>query len=193
MTTGQFMLRLVNWRRAEFYWNLAAWGVFHVIPLAYGLLVKAIFDELSRGTAAGANAWTLLAILAAAYASRQVTFASAFRLFSRYYLALEAYLRRNLLHYLMLARGSRVLPESPAEAVSRFRDDVNDVVNYAETWIDLGGFALYGIAAISLLFWVDPLIAGIVCTPMLVMVFVMRRLSGVIRITAGACVRLLHA
>ena len=74
MTTSQYMLRLIAWRRAEFFWNVVMWGLFHLIPVAYGLSIKAIFDSLSQGTAAGANAWTFLAILAGCYASRQVIF-----------------------------------------------------------------------------------------------------------------------
>jgi ATP-binding cassette subfamily B protein len=181
MTTSQYMLRLIAWRRAEFFWNVVMWGLFHLIPVAYGLSIKAIFDSLSQGTAAGANAWTFLAILAGCYASRQVIFLLGFRLFARYYLSVQAFLRRNLLDYLMLARGSRVLPESPAEAVSRFRDDVNDLTSYSETWIDSGGFLLYGIVAICVLFWVDPLIAAVVCTPLVGMTLLVRRLSPTIR------------
>jgi ATP-binding cassette, subfamily B, bacterial len=181
MTTTQYMTRLVAWRRAEFFWNLLAWGTFHLLPLASALLIKGIFDALSKNAPAGANAWTLLALLALFYASRQVNFLIGFTLFSRYYLSVQAYLRRNLLEYLMLARGSRVLPESPAEAVSRFRDDTSDIAGYAESWIDAAGFVLYGVAGIALLMWVDPLIAAIVCTPLLAMTLVMRRLSPVIR------------
>ncbi|MBI3680090.1 MAG: ABC transporter ATP-binding protein [Acidobacteria bacterium] len=181
MTTWQYMRRLVAWKRVEFLWNALAWGVFHLIPLAYGLLVKGIFDALSKGESAGANAWTLLAILATAYASRQAAFLCGFRLFSRYYLSVEAFLRRNLLDYLMRARGSRVLPESPSESVSRFRDDVNDIAAYSESWIDFGGFVLYGVAAIGLLLYTDALIATLVSTPLLGMTLVMRRLSPVIR------------
>ena len=103
MTTFETMRRLVAWRRAEFAWNVAAWSVCHMIPLAYGILVKAIFDALSGGAAAGLNAWTVLAILAVAYGSRQGALIFGFRLFSRYYLAVQAYLKRNMLEYLMLA------------------------------------------------------------------------------------------
>jgi len=181
MTTGQYMRRLIAWRRAEFVENVIVWGVFHVLPLCYGLLVKAIFDSLSHRATAGNNAWTFLALLASAYAARQGIFLFSFRLFSRYYLSIQAYLRRNLLDHLMLAPGSRVIPESPAEAVSRFRDDVNDLTSYAETWIDLGGLALYGIAGIGLLLWTNPLTASIVCTPLLGMTLLMRRLSPTIR------------
>ena len=181
MTTGLYLRRLVAWRRAAFFTNVAVWGIFHLVPLSYGLFVKAIFDSLSHRAPAGWNAWTWLAILSAAYGSRQAIFFSGFRLFSRYYLSVQAFLRRNLHEYLMCARGSRVIPESPAEAVSRFRDDVNDIADYAETWIDLGGFALYGVAGIGLLLWVNPLIGAIVCAPLLVTTLMMRTLSGTIR------------
>lgn len=182
MTTLDTMRRLVAWRRAEFACNFAAWGVCHLIPLTYGVLVKAVFDALSGASPAGLNAWTVLAILAVAYASRQGSLVFGFRVFSRYYLAVHAYLRRNLLEYLMLAPGSRQLPDSPSEAVSRFRDDVNDVANYAESWIDLGGHLLFAAGGVGLLVWVDPVIAAVVCAPMVGMALVMRRLSGVIRL-----------
>ncbi len=181
MTTWQYMRRLVSWQRREFIWNCLVWGVFHLIPLSNGLIVRGIFNSLSGAAPAGWNAWTFLTILACSYVARQSSFLVAFRLFSRYYLMAHAFIRRNLLSHLMLAAGSRVLPESPSEAVSRFRDDVNDVVNYAESWIDFGGFALYGAGSIAVLAWIDPLIAAVVCTPLLVMTLVMRRMSPVIR------------
>ena len=175
------MLRLVSWRRAEYIKNVIAWGTFHLVPLSYSLLIKAIFDALSHRAPAGLNAWTFLAILAGAYGARQATFFAGFRMFSRYYLGVQAYLRRNLLDYLMLARGSRVIPESPAEAVSRFRDDVNDVASYSETWIDVWGYALSGASGIAVLLWVNPLIAAIVCTPLAVTALLMRGMSNTIR------------
>ncbi len=181
MTTWQYMRRLVSWQRREFIWNCLAWGAFHLIPLSNGLIVRGIFNSLSGSAAVGWNAWTFLTILACSYAARQGTFLVAFRLFSRYYLTAHAFIRRNLLGHLMLAAGSRVLPESPSEAVSRFRDDVNDVVAYAESWIDFSGFVLYGACSVAVLAWIDPMIAAVVCTPLLVMSVVMRRLSPVIR------------
>jgi ABC-type multidrug transport system fused ATPase/permease subunit len=181
MTTWQYMRRLFSWRRREFLLNCLAWLVFHLVPLANGLIVRAIFNALSGSAPAGLNAWTLLTILACSYAFRQSTFFVAFRLFSRYYLTLQAFLRRNLLEHLMMAAGSRVLPESPSEAVSRFRDDVDDVVNYAESWIDFSGFVLYGICSVAVLAWIDPAIAAIVCAPLFLMSLVMRRLSPIIR------------
>jgi len=181
MTTTEQMLKLVGWRKGEFALNCVAWGVFHLVPLAYAIIIKAIFDSLSGHAPAGFNAWSLVAILAVAYATRQVVFISAFNLFTRYFLSIHALLRRNMLDYLMTARGSRILPESPSEAVSRFRDDVGDVAMYAESWIDSIGFVAYGIVAIGLLIHADPVIGTIVCAPLLLMTLLVRRLSPTIR------------
>jgi ATP-binding cassette, subfamily B, bacterial len=181
MTTTGYMLRLFAWRRAEFVKNCLAWMFFHIVPLTYAMLVKAIFDTLSGRASVGYNPWTLIAILALAYASRQIGFVYCFRLFTRYNQAIHAFLRRNLLDYLMTARGSRILPESPAGAVSRFRDDVEDVRAYAECWVDVWGILTYGVGAIAFLFWIDPVIAAIVCAPLFGMTLLMRLLSPTIR------------
>lgn len=180
-TTWQYMQRLFAYRPAHFAWNVALWAAFHLIPLATGLLIKTLFDVLSGNAAAGLNAWSVLALLGVVYAARQGSFVLAFRAFSSYFLIVQAYLRRNILEHLLLAAGSRVLPESPSEAVSRFRDDVDDIAIYAESYIDMAGFVLYGLSGIALLFTIDPLIAAVVVSPMLGMTLLMRQLSPSIR------------
>src|SRR5262249_1384600 len=181
MTTMGYMLRLLEWRRTEVVKNCLAWMFFHFVPLTYALLVKAIFDTLSGHAPVGHNLWTLIAILASAYGVRQIGFLVSFRLFTRYYLTIQAFLRRNLLDYLMTARGARVLPESPAGAVTRFRDDVDDIGAYTESWIDVWGFFTYGVCAVAVLFWIDPVIATIVCAPPFGITLLMRFLSPTIR------------
>lgn len=181
LTTWQYLFRLIAWRRGQFVWNFVLWGLFHMIPIANGLLIKWIFDALSGRAEAGFNPWTLLVVLAVAYGTRQATFVFAIRAWASYYHYLGSFLRHNLIEYLLMARGSRVLPESPSEVVSRFRDDVDDVVRYVENYVDAGGFVLYGLVGIVLLFVVDPTIAAVVCAPMFAMTLLMRRLSPTIR------------
>lgn len=181
MTTTKYMLRLFAWRRGEFLKTCLVWMFCHTVPLSYALLMKAIFDTLSGQAPAGYNAWTLIAILATAHASRQIALLFGFRLFTRYYLAVQAYFRRNLLDYLMTARGSRILPESPAGAVSRLRDDVDDIADYVEYWTDACGSLIYGVGALAILFWIDPVIAAIVCAPLFAITLLTRSLTPTIR------------
>lgn len=181
MTTAQYILRLCTWRRGEFILNCLAWATFHLLPLVNGLAIRGIFNALSGNAAAGWNAWTMLAVLAGIYAGRQLGFLVGYSLFMRFHLSVAALLRRNLMDHLLRAPGSRRLPESPSEAVSRFRDDVGDVNTYVESWIDFSGFLLYGSGAVLIMAWINPAIAAVVCTPLAIMMFVMRRLSPRIR------------
>jgi ATP-binding cassette subfamily B protein len=181
MTTARFIRRLFGWRRAEFVTNCLARTFFHCVPLTYAVLMKELFDTLSAQERVGYNAWTLIAILAAAYASRQAALVYCYRLSTRYYLSVQMFLRRNLLDYVMTAPGSRVLPESPSEAVSRFRDDVDEIGKYAQSWTEVWGMTGSGVAAIAFVFWIDPPIASIVCGPLIGITLLMRRLSPAIR------------
>src|SRR5690606_34036653 len=108
-------------------------------------------------------------LFAVAAASRSGVFVVGFRAFSAYYMMTQALLRHNMLEYLMQASGSREIPESSSEAVTRFRDDVNDVAEYLENWIDFAGIVGYGVSALGLLFLIDPMITLVACGPMFVM------------------------
>lgn len=181
MTMGQFIRRLFFYRPGPFWLNIALWGLFHVIPLSYGLITKAVFDVLSGQSAAGLNEWTLLALLASAGGIRAAVFHIGITVYFKYYLMLQALVRHNLMEHLITAAGSRTLPESPSEAVTRFRDDVDDLAKYFEQWIDLGGIASYALGSLILMLMTDPLMTLIACAPMLGMTWLMRRLVPVIR------------
>lgn len=181
MTTWQYMKRLIAYRPWYFAWNVLLWGVFHSLPLLSGLMVKLIFDALASGAPAGRSPWTLLALLAAVYGTRATIFGLGIRAFFSLFLDIQALIRRNLMDHLLRAAGSRIVPESPSEAVTQFRDDVEDIARYFEQCIDFTGIAVYAAGAAVLLVAVDPVITLVACGPMILMALLMRRLSPVIR------------
>ncbi|GGJ89452.1 ABC transporter ATP-binding protein [Deinococcus aquiradiocola] len=189
--TLALMRRLFAYRPGLFALNLALWGAFHTLPALFSFAVGRIFDRLNafetlrvggQSTQGALTAvWIMVGVFAAARLSRFAVFLAAFRAFIRIWYTLDALLRRNLLGYLLLAPGSRRLPDTPAEAISRFRDDVEDVAGYTEVWIDSAGFVLYTVVALTLMVRVDPVITLVVCAPLLLMVVVVQRLSPTIR------------
>lgn len=181
MTTWQHMKRLFAYRPVFFVWNCLLWGLFHTIPLSFAVLTKAIFDSLSGGAAVGWNVWTLLVSLATANLSRTGVFLVAAKAFFTYFLMVQALIRRNLIDHVVMSPGSRILPESPSEAVTRFRDDVDDLAKYFEHWIDLAGFALYALGSLVLLLLIDPVITLVACGPMFGMTLLVRRMGPMIR------------
>ncbi|MDV6373381.1 ABC transporter ATP-binding protein [Deinococcus arenicola] len=183
--------RLFAYRPGLFVFNLFMWGMFHVAPALIILAVSRVFGQLDQAeilrnggesvAPAIAAAWVFVAWFAVVRASRFGVFYGAFRAFIEFWYTLDALVRRNLLGYLLTTPGSRRLPDTPAEAVSRFRDDVEDVAMYTEVWIDSAGIFLYSVIAITLMARVDPLITVLVCAPLLLMVAFVQKLSPTIR------------
>ncbi|NTY01095.1 ABC transporter ATP-binding protein [Deinococcus sp. JMULE3] len=182
---------LFRYKPGLFAFNLFMWSMVHASPALLTLAVSGVFRALEQadGLKTGgqplgpaiAAAWVSVAWFAFVRLSRFGIFYGAFRAWIELWYTLDALVRRNLLNYLLTARRSRRLPDTPAEAVSRFRDDVDDVAGYTEVWVDGAGFVLYSVVAITLMARVDPLITALVCTPLLLMVVFVQRLSPTIR------------
>jgi len=184
--TFALMRRLFAYRPGLFLLNVVLWGAFQSLPALFGYSVSRIFAALGdyeklRQPEALHLAWLMVGVFALARFSRFGTLIFAFPAFIRLWYTFDALLRRNLISHLLLASGSRRLPDTPAEAISRFRDDVEDVASYSETWLDAVGFLIYVAVALTLMARVDPLITLVVVTPLLLVVLLVQRLSPTIR------------
>ena len=165
-STMLLMLELTRYRRPLFVLNFVLWGAFHALPVLFGLFLKGLFDALAGGVASSATAWTFLAYLIAADVGRLGILIGGEWNFIRLWLELELLLKRNLLNYLLTAPGSRRIPDSPSEAISRFRDDVEDVNRLVENWVDAFGFVLYAAVAFVVMVQIDPLMTLLICAPL---------------------------
>ena len=146
--------------------NLAAWAFIHATPVAQGLLMKGIFDALAPGAAAGADPWSLLALVAGLDLVRIATLAGGVWLWAGLWSTAVMQVRRNLLDHLLNAPGTRELPDSSSEAIARLRDDVDDVGQYLEMWVDGGGLLLYVLGALAAMVVVDPGLTAVALVPL---------------------------
>ncbi len=181
MKTLRYTLALIRYRPGLFALNCLAWGAHHFLPLATGLVTREIFNALSGTTAVGANVWTLLAMIALISAARLGIMVSGVRAWSTFYFTIGALVRRNMLRWLVSGPGSRTLPNSPGEAVSRFRDDVEEIGEYIEGWTDFSGFFLFAIVAMLVMYNTDPLITLVVLVPLVGIAALAHRMGGRIR------------
>jgi ATP-binding cassette, subfamily B, bacterial len=148
--------------------NFFIFGVVHFLPILIGVFIKGIFDALSGEATATTSAWTFLILLAASDVVRMAVLGVGVWTWAKYYLETLLVFRRNMLSYLLRAPGSRRLSDSPSEAISRFRDDVDDIANYVEYICDSWGFALYTIVTLFIMARIDPLLTFVVCVPMVI-------------------------
>lgn len=159
-------LALGGQRRAYFVLTAITWALIHAMPIVFGLAMRGLFDALSGGAAAGNDAWSYLALGLGIDTLRIFMFVGGIYSWATWWLEITLHVRRSLLGYLLEASGSRRLPDSPSEAVTRFRDDVGDVGEYFEYWCDFWGFALYAITALGTMLFIDPLMTVLACLPL---------------------------
>lgn len=191
--TLALMRRLFAYRPWLFAGNFLLWAAFGVLPAIFGYTISQVFDRLTEvdrlrraGPGAGTGdllsaAWIMVGLFALARFTRFGLFWPAFRGLIEVLYSIDALLRRNLLAHLLLARGARRLPDTPAEAVSRFRDDVEDVAGYTDRFLDAGGLILYATVAVTLMWRVDTTITLVVTAPLLLMIVFVQRLVPTIR------------
>jgi ATP-binding cassette subfamily B protein len=150
--------------------------------LVIGWLLQQIFNAMSNGRPAGPGIYGIIAVLAAVELARiAASWAGVVR--SLYWEQLRGLLRLNLLRAQMARGGSRAgaLPASPGEAVSRFRDDVDDFLAFLEIAVFVAGELLFAVGSITIMMSIDPLITIAVVLPLVIVVFTTRMTDGQIR------------
>ena len=161
------------------------WVVNHSMPVLAGLVLKAIFDRVSHGPARADSALAWIAVLVAIEVGRGGVLYAAIRVWPSWFQRVMTLLRVNLLHSLVTAPGpaSTRLPASSGEAISRFRDDTEEVVWLADIWVDLAGALVFGTAAIVIMLSISPLVTLVVLLPLAAVLAVTRWLSELIKST----------
>jgi ABC-type multidrug transport system fused ATPase/permease subunit len=171
-TTGtqQAALHWLRYRPGLYLLNLLAGMAYESVPLATGLILRAFFDSVSHGAAAGPNAWSLLVLLVVAEGAHALaSVAWGWIGFSCAYIY-SALLRRNLLGWLFGGPGSRTLPGASGEVVSRLRDDVEQFWLYMEVWVDLAPTVVRSAIALAIMAAIQPLVTLVVFLPLVAIV-----------------------
>lgn len=176
MTITGFISRLFRFRPFLFIINGLLWTVFHSLPLAIGLGMQWFFDR----TTAGSNDYLWLAVplifIALTRIVRVGSFFVAFYAWITYVYHIQAILRTNMLAGIMRWPG-RNLPASPGEAMSRFREDVDESVEYVESWVDFWGRLVFAVVSIAIMWSINWKITLVAVLPLLV-VTLLNNLSG---------------
>jgi ATP-binding cassette subfamily B protein len=159
MPTWRYLLQLAGYKPLFYLANgLLASVAFYFFLLIPGLILRQIFNTLTGDAPAQLNAWTLLALLVGSVVMQQglmlvgITADGFFRMF------VATLIRKQLLKRILQHPGAQPLPASPGEAISRFRDDINAILDFLTYSLDpiahliVGAIGLTILARINLLF-----------------------------------------
>jgi ATP-binding cassette subfamily B protein len=150
--------------------------------LLIGWLLQQVFDALSGAAPARFGVYEIIAILAGAEAARlSLMWAGMVR--ARCWQHMRGLLRLNLLRAQMRSGGSDAgtSTTTPGEAVSRFRDDVDDFLAFLETAINAASKVVLTIGSMAVMVAIEPFLALAVGMPLVAVVVVTRLARGRIR------------
>jgi ATP-binding cassette subfamily B protein len=182
MSTWRAAGRVARYRPGLLSLSMAQLIAWNSATLVTGLLLQQLFDSLSGDAPAGFGAYEIIAVLAASELARiAVIWGGVVR--TRWFEHLRGLVRLNLMRAQMQSGGpdAGTSATSTGEAVSRFRDDVDDFLALVSSVSQAIGKVVFAVGSIAIMISIAPVIGLAVVLPLVAVVGVTTLASGRIR------------
>jgi len=173
LKTWQYVLHLIRFRP----WLYLALGVletlfFGVFPQIVGWITYSFFNTLTGDAPVSLGISGLIVLLVVTAIVRVAAIFGDVAVYFTFEFSIAALLRKNLFEHVLRRPGARAVPGSPGEAISRFRDDVNEIAGFMAESLILTGFTLASIIAVVVMLSIDARITLVVFVPLAVVTVV---------------------
>ena len=180
LKTWRHLWRLLRYDRPLFLINIILWTLEHAAPLVPGLLAGWYFSAFTGNAPWNLSVWAVVALVTGVIIGQTAIFASAIVTWFAYYFGQQALLRRNLFAWVMRGPGAHRLPDSPGEAMSRFRDDVQEVSNSFENMVDIWGIGLYVLGVVIIMLRINALVTVVTLAPFIAVLVATNLIGGLL-------------
>jgi ATP-binding cassette, subfamily B, bacterial len=164
------LMGLIHYKPLLYGWNLLNWVLIATVPILPGLVTKQFFDTLTGDSTAGFNIKTVIALLVAASLARVAVIIVGFISDVHFRFRVAGLLRRNMLEHILREPGAKAIPCSPGEAISQFRDDVEQAEEAVSWSVDAFGMVVFAGVSIFILSGIDAQMTLWVFLPLVVVV-----------------------
>jgi ATP-binding cassette, subfamily B, bacterial len=158
-------LRMVRYRLGLWLLNLASMLVLIAFWQLPALVMRHFFNLLTGDASVGLNVWGIVALLFAFELGRLLGIYGLISTNVPFFANTMTLLRKNLLRQILRRPGALALPDSPGEAISRFRGDVFEISLFALWLNDITGMIAFGVVAIIVMMTISPSITGLAILP----------------------------
>ncbi|HEX4216168.1 MAG TPA: ABC transporter ATP-binding protein [Candidatus Dormibacteraeota bacterium] len=175
--------RLAAYRGRRYLALGCLWAAGQLLLFATGLILQQVFNDATAGHPAYSTSLSLLAVLAPARIVLAAIYWGAMVYWPAWFDAVGGWIRANLLASILVAPGppSERMPATTGEAVSRFRDDVEDLGRYPDIAVGVVGSLLFAVASVAVMFRIDALMTAAVALPLVGVLIATHVLSSLIR------------
>ena len=165
----------VSWGLLKYKPWLAFFGFlsdifFFIQPLAASLVAREIFNHIEGIQSWNVNIWILILLILPLTLSLRIIGDLIF-VFTMwvFILASRVLLRKNMLEGIFSKPGAVALPDSPGEAVSRFRGDIEEVSWFVYHLTSLFSFGIFAVISFTIMQSIDWKLTVYVSFPLVVM------------------------
>jgi len=166
VNTRWYVWRFIRYR--PLVWLCSTYSIImagYLVPLVPGLLLREFFNGLTGDAPARFDVRTLSALMVAAGLA-QIVHNLGCAIFENGTILLNGVLvQRNVFERILELPAARAVPQSPGEAVSRFRDDTAVVGKFVAWMADPIGQLLLTLIAVAILIQVSPFLTIAVFLP----------------------------
>ena len=159
---------------------LFLWVSIWTMPILIGVVAARYFDALAEGMTISTLTLLVTAVFVYAFV-RTVFIFLGMRNHASLLFRAAGTMRRNLLVRIYELPGAAGLTETPGEVVSRFRDDIEHVVEPFDIFVDFVGALIAGTISIAILWSIDPGMTIVIVIPVLVVAVVASRTGTLVR------------
>ncbi len=172
MSTARYLWRLLRYRPWLYSLNLLGIISHLLLTMVPGLLAREYFNLLTNSAPARFGLWTIVVLLVMASVARFCTSFSLGLTNIPFTFEVGGLLRKNLFARILEAPGARALPASSGEAISRLRDDVDEITGSFMWLNDLIAYTVFSVAALTIMLRINTFITLAVFLPLVVVVAV---------------------
>ncbi|MCB9112863.1 MAG: ABC transporter ATP-binding protein [Anaerolineales bacterium] len=122
------VLELIRFRPWLWFVDFASVAIMRFVwQIAPALILKAFFDMLTIGTQLKFGIWSIVAFFVSLWLGRIIGTYGFYYADVPIFADMGTLMRKNLLTHILKRPGASQLPDSPGEAISRFKGDVQEI------------------------------------------------------------------
>jgi ATP-binding cassette, subfamily B, bacterial len=171
LPTWKVILRTIQFRPWLWAGNLLSMFVLMAAFMLPGILVREFFNLLTGAGPSHLGLWVLVLLLLSSEIGGVSGIYGLVLTNVPFFVNVLALLRGNMLKHILKKPGASALPDSPGEAISRFRGDVFEIPLFALWLNDMIGLTAAGGVGLAIMFSINPKIASFALLPFLVVAF----------------------
>jgi len=192
--TARIGWQLIKNQPVRYLVNAVLWTSIWVMPVIPALITRAFFNRIDPGTAGtvGFTVPTLIALMVGYGLARLAVMGVGMWNEMHFMFRTGTQLRRNMLARVFELPGAQAVERSAGEAISRFREDVDETEESLAWTVDLMGLTAFSAVALTVMLSIDTRVTLFVFAPTVIVVYIaaqarkrIRRYREAARIATG--------